>query len=67
MGKMDLIYVYKNKKGNGIFGVLKEKENDEFELASINDLDRENAWGKFVIVQEGAFMWNKILKNYVKV
>lgn len=64
--EQDLVFVYRyDEDSDELFAVMNETE--EYELASISDLDREEEWGKFVVVKEGAFRWDYDQKDYIKI
>lgn len=64
---MNLVYVYKYENEGELFGVEKEMTEYDYELASIKELDREEPWGDFVMVEEGRFKWDNQKKDYMRV
>ncbi|WP_179863308.1 hypothetical protein [Bacillus cereus] len=46
-----------NMKGE-LFAVKDEMVGYTYEIASINELDWDEEWAKFVIVKEGSFKWD---------
>lgn len=68
MNEKDLVFVYRYDNDSGdLFGVMEEMVGYDYELASIDELDREEEWAKFVIVKEGAYRWDVAKKDYVKI
>lgn len=63
--ELNSVFVYKYKDG-GIFGAKKQKNDNAYELASIQELEGDSEWGLFVIVKEGTFKWDADKKDYIK-
>lgn len=48
-----------------LFAVKDEMVGYTYEIASINELDWNEEWAKFVIVKEGSFKWDYAKDDYI--
>jgi len=60
-----LLFIYKYKNGH-LFGVRDVINCNFYDLASIKEFEKEDKWERFVVVKEGAFMWDVNKQSYIK-
>jgi hypothetical protein len=61
----EVVFVYRyEERGEAFFGV--NTELMDYELASIDEIDRGSKWGNFIIVQEGMYVWNEEEMDYFR-